>query len=48
MNWEVAESRFERASGPVFLEIRETAKLWESVRCPPATGLVFCYDPPRC
>ncbi len=28
LNWEVIESRFERASGTVFLEIRETAKLW--------------------
>ena len=28
LNWEVVESRFERESGTVFLEIRETAKLW--------------------
>jgi hypothetical protein len=28
LNWEVTESRFERESGTVFLEIRETAKLW--------------------
>ena len=44
MNWEVVESRFERESGTVFLEIRETDKLWELVRCPRDTGLVFCYD----
>jgi transposase len=44
LNWEVTESRFERESGTVFLEIRETAKLWELVRCPEEGGLVFCYD----
>jgi transposase len=44
LNWEVIESRFERESGTVFLEIRETAKLWEWVRCPEEGGLVFCYD----
>jgi transposase len=44
LNWEVVESRFERESGTVFLEIRETAKLWELVRCPEEGGLVFCYD----
>lgn len=44
LNWEVVESRFERASGTVFLEIRETACLWESVRCPEDGGFVFCYD----
>jgi transposase len=44
MNWEVVESRFEPASGTVFLEIRETTQLWEVVRCPEEGGLVFCYD----
>jgi transposase len=44
LNWEVIESRFERESGTVFLEIRETPRLWESVRCPQDGGLVFCYD----
>jgi transposase len=44
LNWEVIESRFERESGTVFLEIRETAKLWELLRCPKEGGLVFCYD----
>jgi transposase len=44
LNWEVIESRFERESGTVFLEIRETSRLWESVRCPEEGGLVFCYD----
>jgi len=44
LDWEVMESRFERESGTVFLEIRETPKLWESLRCPKDGGLVFCYD----
>ena len=44
LNWEVKESRFERETGTVFLEIRETPKLWEGVRCPQDGGLVFCYD----
>ncbi len=44
LNWEVIESRFERESGTVFLEIREVPKLWESIRCPKDGGLVFCYD----
>ena len=44
LNWEVIESRFERESGTVFLEIRETSKLWELVRCPKDGGIVFCYD----
>jgi transposase len=44
LNWEVVESRFERESGTVFLEIRETSRLWESARCPKEGGPVFCYD----
>jgi len=44
LNWEVSESRFERESGTVYLEIRETPRLWESVRCPEDGGWVFCYD----
>jgi transposase len=44
LNWEVIESRFELGSGTVFLEIRETPRLWESVRCPEEGGLAFCYD----
>ena len=44
LNWEVAESRFEAASGTVFLEIRETMGLWEGLRCPQDGGRVFCYD----
>jgi transposase len=44
LNWEVMASRFERESGTVFLEIRETPKLWELVRCPEDGGFVFCYD----
>ena len=42
LNWEVIESRFE--GGTVFLEIRETAHLWEVTRCPKEGGLCFCYD----
>jgi len=34
LNWEVIESRFERESGTVFLEIRETPRLWETVPLP--------------
>jgi len=44
LNWEVIESRFERESGTVFLEIRETSELWELTRCPQEGGFVFCYD----
>lgn len=44
LNWEVIESRFERESGTVFLEVRETPGLWESARCPEDGGMVFCYD----
>ncbi len=45
MKWEVVESRFEKESGTVFLEIRETPQLWESVRCPQSDGgHAFCYD----
>lgn len=44
LNWEVVESRFERESGTIFLEIRETVRLLEGVRCPKDGGLVFCYD----
>ena len=44
LNWEVVESRFERESGTVFLEIRETSRLWEGTRCPQDGSVVFCYD----
>lgn len=44
LKWEVVESRFDRESGTVFLEIRETAALWASVHCPKDTGTVTCYD----
>jgi transposase len=44
LNWEVVESRFDAASGTVFLEIRETSKLWELVRCPKDTNYATCYD----
>ena len=44
LNWEVTESRFDAASGTVFLEIRETPKLWELVRCPKDTSYATCYD----
>ena len=45
LNWEVVESRFDHKSRTVLLEIRETARLWESACCPQDTGSVFCYDP---
>ncbi|SRR6266480_1861042 len=44
LSWEVVESRFERESGTVFLDIRETSRLWDSTRCPKDGALVFCYD----
>jgi len=44
LNWEVVESRFDQKSGTVFLEIRETARLWELVRCPKDTNVATCYD----
>ena len=44
LNWEVVESRFEKESGTVYLEIRETARLWDSVRCPEDSSSVSCYD----
>ena len=44
MNWEVRESRFEKQSGIVFLEIAERPELWESLRCPKDGGRVSCYD----
>jgi transposase len=44
LNWEVVESRFERESGTVFLEIRERPALWETACCPKDGGLVSCYD----
>jgi hypothetical protein len=30
LNWEVAASRFDQKSGTVYLEIEETAGLWDS------------------
>lgn len=47
LNWEVTESRFESASGTVFLEIGETSRLWEQVCCPKDGSLVTCYDHPE-
>ena len=44
LNWEVVESRFERESGIVFLEIRETPRLWDSIRCPKEGATASCYD----
>jgi transposase len=44
LNWEVTESRFEPTSGTVFLEIRETSRLWEQVRCPKCTCEASCHD----
>src|SRR6266481_2027618 len=44
LNWEVTDSRFEREGGTIFLDIRETSRLWDAARCPQDGGLVFCYD----
>jgi len=46
LNWEVSGSRFDAASGTVYLEIRETSRLWEQVRCPKerCTCHASCYD----
>lgn len=44
LNWEVKESRFDKPTGTVFLEIQETTRLWETVRCPEDGGMAFCYD----
>jgi len=44
LNWEVVESRFDRKASTVVLEIRETARLWETERCPKEGGPVYCYD----
>jgi transposase len=44
LDWEVVHSRFDKESRTVFLEIQETARLWNSVRCPKDGGLVSCYD----
>jgi transposase len=44
LNWQVVESRFERESGTVFLEIAETPQLWDTLRCPQEGSRVFCYD----
>lgn len=44
MNWEVTESRYDREKQIVYLDIRETKSLWESVRCPEDGGAAFCYD----
>lgn len=44
LSWEVSESRFEGTSGTVFLEIRETSRFWEQVRCPKCTCEATCHD----
>jgi transposase len=44
LNWEVVESRFDSSRATVHLEIQETSRLWDSLRCPQDGGLVFCYD----
>ena len=44
LNWEVKESRFERESGTVILQIQEKPELWVGLRCPKDGGQVFCYD----
>lgn len=47
MNWEVVESRFDRTSSTVFLEIREKPDLWKSLHCPKHGCGVTCYDHPK-
>ena len=44
LNWEGIESRFDQKSGTVYLEMRATARLWESVRCPKDPSVATCYD----
>jgi len=44
LKWEVSQSRFESADGIVYLEIRETDRLWQGLSCPKDGGAVFCYD----
>ncbi len=44
LSWEVVESRFDSQIGTVFLDLRETPKLWEKVTCPHDGGVAFCYD----
>jgi transposase len=44
LNWVVTQSRFEAASGTVFLEIQETDRLWDHVRCPKDKGPASRYD----
>jgi hypothetical protein len=48
LNWEVTESRFERESGTVFLETRETAKPWELVRYPERADWFSVITTPKC
>ena len=48
LDWEAIESRFERESGTVFLEIRETAKLWELGRCSEAVDWFSVMTRPKC
>ncbi len=42
LNRGVVESRFERESGTVCLEIRETRELWDATRCPKDGSEVSC------
>ncbi len=44
ISWERAASRFEPASGAVFLGIRERPSFWESVRGPQDGRRAFCDD----
>ncbi len=44
LSWERAASRFEPASGAVFLGIRERPSFWESVRGPQDGRRAFCDD----
>lgn len=44
LNWEVTECEYERESGVVRLQIRETAEFWKQERSPEAGATVSCHD----
>jgi hypothetical protein len=44
LSWEVVESRFDQKTSTVILEIRDTARLWETERCRKEGALLYCYD----
>jgi len=44
LSWEVSDSRFDRETFCVVLEVREAQQLWDNQRCPKDGSFVFCYD----